>query len=287
MTSWVLFPRLQLAEVEDQSWCPSWLREHSHHALARMWRTSNSKKGSPATQACDLLLRALGGPEKASQFTFIDSCAGAGGPTPLLEPAMNAKLTANGYKPVNFVLTDLWPDIKAWEKITKRNKHITYIDEPIDATKPRRLAKPGTKECRIFNLCFHHFDDRAAEKVLASAVQSTEAFMIFEMTHRTFPSLLNTTIVILSVFITTIYDFYWSPVHLLLTYLIPIVPIFYAIDGYVSCTRGRTAEETWELLYHQPNIALDEWELKSGEQTALLPFGKLYWYSGVKKVATK
>ena len=177
MTSWVLFPRFHLAEVEDQSWCPSWLREHSHSALARMWRTSNSKNGSPATQACDLILRALGGPEQAAQFTFVDACAGAGGPTPLLEPAMNARLTASGEKPVDFVLTDLWPDIKAWEKVTRRSKHISYIDEPIDATKPRRLAKPGTRECRIFNLCFHHFDNSAAEKVLASAVQSTDAFM--------------------------------------------------------------------------------------------------------------
>ncbi|KAI4242319.1 MAG: hypothetical protein L6R40_004048 [Gallowayella cf. fulva] len=250
-----------------------------------MWRTSNSSNGSPSTQACDLLLQALGGPEEATRFTFIDACAGAGGPTPLLESTMNARLAASGCQPVNFILTDLWPDIKAWKKITKKSEHITYIDEPIDATKPRTLAKPGTKECRIFNLCFHHFDNGAAEKVLATAVQSTDAFMIFEMTHRTLPSILNTTIVILSVFITTIYDFYWSPVHLLFTYLIPIVPIFYAIDGYVSCARGRTAGETWELLYRQPDIVLDEWELKSGEQTALLPFGKLYWYFGVKKAA--
>jgi len=177
MTSWVLFPRIHLAEIEDQSWCPSWLREHTHRALARMWQTSNSKKGSPATQACDLLLQQLGGPETASGFTFVDACAGAGGPTPLLEPKMNAKLKASGFKPVEFVLTDLWPDIKAWEKIVKRSENISFIREPVDATKPRTLAKPGTKECRIFNLCFHHFKDEAAKKVLASAVKSTDAFM--------------------------------------------------------------------------------------------------------------
>lgn len=177
MTSWVLFPRLHLAEVEDQSWCPSWLREHSHRALARMWRTSNTSKGSPATQASELLLEAVGGPAKASQFTFIDSCAGAGGPTPLLESAVNKRLTEAGYSPVNFILTDLWPDHKAWAQIAKRSEHISYIEEPIDATKPRRLAEPNRKECRIFNLCFHHFDDEAAGKVLSSAVQSTDAFM--------------------------------------------------------------------------------------------------------------
>ncbi|KAF2827809.1 hypothetical protein CC86DRAFT_438617 [Ophiobolus disseminans] len=287
MASWVLFPRLHLAEIEDQSWCPSWLREHTHRALARMWQTSNSKNGSPAAQACDLLIHGLGGLDKAAEFTFVDSCAGAGGPTPLLETIMNTRLTSNGYKPVDFVLTDLWPDVKAWEKIAKQSEYISYFEEPIDATKPRRLARQGTKECRIFNLCFHHFTDEAAEKVLASAVQSTDAFMIFEMTHRTIPSLLNTTIVILSVFFTTLYDFYWSPIHLIFTYLIPLAPIFYAVDGYVSCTRGRTAEETWALLHRQPGLDLSEWELKSGEQTALVPFGKLYWYLGVKKSVSK
>ncbi|KAL9014869.1 MAG: hypothetical protein Q9173_000487 [Seirophora scorigena] len=142
-----------------------------------MWRTYNSENGSPATQACDLLLRVLGGPDQATQFTFVDECAGAGGSTPLLEPAMNARLIARGYKPVDFVSTNLWPDVQAWEKITQRSEHVTYIDEPIDATKPRRLAKPGTKECRIFNLCFHHFDNDAAEKMLTSAVQSTDALI--------------------------------------------------------------------------------------------------------------
>lgn len=177
MTSWVLFPRLHLAEVEDQAWCPAWLREHSHRALARMWRASNSSRGSPAVQVAQLMLSALGGPATAAQFTFVDACAGAGGPTPALEPALNAALVAAGETPVDFVLTDLWPDIAAWAAIVKRSAHISYVTEPVDATKPRRLAAPGARECRIFNLCFHHFDDPAAQQVLASAVQSTDAFM--------------------------------------------------------------------------------------------------------------
>jgi hypothetical protein len=63
--------------------------------------------------------------------------------------------------------------------------------------------------------------------------------------------------------------------------------LVYAVDGYVSCTRGRTADETWALLHRQKGLDLSEWELKSGEQTALLPFGKLYWYSGVKKTSAR
>jgi hypothetical protein len=107
------------------------------------------------------------------------------------------------------------------------------------------------------------------------------------MTHRTLPSLLNTSIVILSVFVTTLTDYYASPLQLFFTFLVPLIPLFYAIDGYVSCTRGRTAEETWDLLHRQDGLDLSQWELRSGEQTALLPWGRLYWYCGVKRESSK
>ena len=173
----VLFPRLHLAEIEDQSWCPSWLREHSHKALVRTWRMSISSLGSPAIQACRVLLDQLGGAKNASKYTFVDACAGAGGPTPLIEPRMNEELRSAGLPSVKFVLTDLWPDIKAWKEITSRSENIRYIEQPIDATKAARLSGPNEKECRMFNLSFHHFDDVAAEKVLTSAVQSADAFV--------------------------------------------------------------------------------------------------------------
>jgi len=77
--------------------------------------------------------------------------------------------------------------------------------------------------------------------------------------------------------------------HLFFTYIIPIIPIFYAIDGYVSCARCRTADETWHLLTRHTGLSVGEWEQKhgweltSGEQAVLPPFGTLYWYAGVKR----
>ncbi|CAD6579608.1 MAG: hypothetical protein ASARMPREDX12_009310 [Alectoria sarmentosa] len=248
---------------------------------------SLSKRGSPAVQACKILVDQLGGPKNATKYTFVDACAGAGGPTPLIEQRMNEQLKSAGLDSVRFVLTDLWPDIKAWKDITSRSENISYIEQPIDATKGVRLSGPDGKECRMFNLSFHHFDDAVAEKVLASAVESADAFVIFELTHRTLPALLNTTLIILSPFITTLMDWYWSPMYLLFTYIIPLIPIFYAIDGYVSCARCRTADETWDLLTRHTGLSVREWELKngwelsSGQQVVLPPFGTLYWYTGV------
>lgn len=138
---------------------------------------SLSKRGSPAVQACKILVDQLGGPKNAAKYTFVDACAGAGGPTPLIEQRMNEQLRSAGLDSVRFVLTDLWPDIKAWKDITSRSENISYIEQPIDATKGVRLSGPDGKECRMFNLSFHHFDDAVAEKVLASAVESADAFV--------------------------------------------------------------------------------------------------------------
>lgn len=276
----VLLPRFQLAEIEDQSWCPNWLREHSHSALAQMWRTNASDKGSPAAQACDLLIENI---PDISSFTFIDACAGAGGPTPILEARLNEKLKAQEKDPVKFILTDLYPHLSAWEKIVKRSDNISYIADSVDATTAMKLAGPNEKECRIFNLCYHHFDDPLAGKVLRRAIESADAFVIYEMTYRNFSAFMNTSIVILSPFITTLLWFWNSPMHLLFTYLIPLVPLFYAVDGYVSCIRTRTPKEIDALLAREPGLDLSEWEFKSGERLVLPPFGYLYWYVGVKK----
>lgn len=94
---------------------------------------------------------------------------------------------------------------------------------------------------------------------------------------------MNTSIVILSPFITTLLWFWDSPMHLFFTYLIPLVPLFYAIDGYVSCIRTRTPKETDDLLRRQTDLDLSGWDFKSGEQLVLPPFGYLYYYIGVKK----
>lgn len=110
-----------------------------------------------------------------------------------------------------------------------------------------------------------------------------KVYRIFEMTQRNFSALLNTTIVILSPLISTLAWFWYSPLHVIFTYLIPIVPLFFAIDGYVSCIRTRTPGELHKMIRQHPDLDLDEWEFKSGETKVLPPFGNLYWFIGVRK----
>jgi hypothetical protein len=76
--------------------------------------------------------------------------------------------------------------------------------------------------------------------------------------------------------ISTLATFWNFPMHLFFTYLIPIVPLLYAIGGYVSCIRGRTPDETFDLLCRQPDLDLSGWEFRSAKQVVLPPFGILY-----------
>ena len=173
----VHFPRFHLTEIEDTNWCPSWLRDHAHSSLTRMWQVKSRSGNSFAAQACNILLGALGGIDRVAEYTVVDSCAGAGGPTPYFEKYINNELKKSGHAPIRFVLTDWAPYVQAWRSLAAQSENISYIEKPIDAAEAVRVAEPGKRECRIFNLCFHHFDDPAAEKVLRSAVESADAFV--------------------------------------------------------------------------------------------------------------
>jgi hypothetical protein len=144
----------------------------------QMWRMDGKgrrgEETTPAEFACDVMLDHI--PDLAN-FTIVDPCAGGGGPIPIMEPALNKKLQERGKLPVRFILSDLWPSLVRWDSISKRSENISYVAEPRDATKASKLAEPGKKELRIFNLCFHHFDDGVAELVLRSAVESADAFV--------------------------------------------------------------------------------------------------------------
>lgn len=74
-----------------------------------------------------------------------------------------------------------------------------------------------------------------------------------------------------------------SPLHLFFTYVFPLVQMFFAVDGYVSCIRGRTPQEITSLITRQKDLDVSDWEFRSGEDTMLPPFGKMYWYIGFKK----
>jgi hypothetical protein len=131
-------------------------------------------------------------------YTFIDFCAGGGGPTPSIERHLNQTLRqgkkdskddpAPEPEPVHFVLTDLHPHTELWAQAAAKSPFLSYVPEPVDAAKAprdllRRFAAGGEgtgagsqgqgrkKVFRLFNLAFHHFDDGLARRILRDTVE--------------------------------------------------------------------------------------------------------------------
>lgn len=153
---------------------PSALRYCVQSVLTLAWniRVPFLQRASAAATAGDVLLTRI--PE-LFRYAVIDIAAGAGGPVPGIERHVNGVSTSQDSKPIRFLLTDLHPHLRDWDKLKKRNENIDYVATPVDATAVRGLSSKDEKECRMFNLAFHHLDDVVASRALVDAVESADA----------------------------------------------------------------------------------------------------------------
>ncbi|KAL5000603.1 hypothetical protein BDV10DRAFT_183373 [Aspergillus recurvatus] len=279
------WPRIQFHELGDQSWCPSWLHHHEQFSLSQLWnlRVPFWSRGSLATQACAVIQEHL---RDVSSYTIVDICAGAGGPTPLIESELNSSADAQGREPVRFVLTDMFPPVDVWSAIAKKQPNVEFVESPVDARAVGRVAASGKKECRVFNICFHHFDDADARGIVGSALEEADAFMIFEITARQVSTCLYSPLVFFWGFYVSLLWYWRSPVHLVFTFLLPIAPLALWVDGFISCLRTRTPAEIWDLLASSGR-ELEGWTFSSGEKSVQWPFITLYYFVGRSKAENK
>ncbi|KAL8721208.1 MAG: hypothetical protein Q9225_002057 [Loekoesia sp. 1 TL-2023] len=162
-------PRIHFYEIDDQSWFPSILREKVQACLSLLWvkRFPPFQSLPPASHVVQALQSLLG--PSIKDYTFIDFCSGAGGPTPQFEREVNKTLElesienyhgkqkdrspTTGRKDVNapqeangtltteeeedpsvdFILTDLFPHIPSWRLVCSKSPHLHYIPQPINA----------------------------------------------------------------------------------------------------------------------------------------------------------
>ena len=99
---------------------------------------------------------------------------------------------------------------------------------------------------------FHHFPDTLACAVLADAVRCREGFATAEVTTLTTRSFATMLLMPLFTWLLTprMRPFRWS--RLLLTYLVPVIPLVVLWDGLVSCLRSRCPEELLALTTSFP-----------------------------------
>ncbi|PTB44287.1 hypothetical protein M441DRAFT_44369 [Trichoderma asperellum CBS 433.97] len=275
-----LIPRLHLFEIDDQPWFPAFLRSRIQNALTAAWNSNTPlQPQSPARIAASTLIRELD--SSLSSYTFIDFCAGGGGPTPAIQKAINTHLKAEGEPPVDFILTDLHPNVGAWEKVVKNFPQIAYERQPVDASKaPNHLVEcqDGKKVMRLFNLAFHHFGDALARDILRDTVNTSHGFAIFELQDRSLSSMISVFMLgVASVVMAPAFAWKWrDPISLAFSWLMPALPFVLVFDGIVSCLRTRTPNEI-ESLLRGCGADTSSWEMRSGKCKFIWPCGYLSW----------
>lgn len=144
--------------------------------------------------------------------------------------------------------------------------NLSFIPQPVDATFPpfsvistttrgnkeaafeAGYVSNGNKVFRLFCLSFHHFDDDMAKRVLKSTLETSDAFAIIELQDRRIGSLILMLLEYWLLLLITIFWYWHDNMHLLLTYALPVLPAIHSFDGFVSCLRTRTFEETMRLV---------------------------------------
>lgn len=152
------------------------------------------QRHSPAQCVTNILYSTLD--KSVSEYTYVDFCAGAGGPTPCIERELNRKLAKNKssleptgrdsihlvngepYEPVKFVMTDLHPNIAEWKEACSKSENLKFVPKPVDATNaPANLIlDDGKKIFGLFNLAFHHFDDSLGREILKNTLKTSDGF---------------------------------------------------------------------------------------------------------------
>ena len=215
--------RLQLFELEDQQWFPHVVREGMQDYLRFMISTLATYEAAlPYLE--ELLL-------KTKQQHITDLCSGAGGGIAGIREALSKRMKT----PVHVTLTDLYPNLDAYEYLYNQSKGaITFIPDPVNA-----LAVPDQlKGVRTIFSSFHHFPPHIARNILQDAVDKGAAIGIFEGAKKSWTELLLLwiTFPIVIVLVTPfIRPFKIS--RLFFTYILPLIPLGILWDGTVSLLR--------------------------------------------------
>jgi hypothetical protein len=222
--------RLQLFEVLDQTWCPQPVRHGVTDYLEAI--TSRADIYRPIQAE---IFRAI---DYCGAARVIDLCSGGGGPW--LSPRWRSALAQR--TPLTVFLTDKFPNDALSARLAA-DPQVKFVNFSVDAA----CVPDELRGFRTIFASFHHFPDTGARAVLDDAVRCGDGFAMAEVTSRTLRAFAILMLMPLLVWILTpsMRPLRWS--KLLLTYLIPMIPLVVWWDGIVSCFRTRTPQELLAL----------------------------------------
>ena len=254
-----MIPRLHLFEVEDSPLLPSVIRDMMTEYLH--WVVDRSGPYDPAATRIASLLR------HAGTTRVVDLASGGAGPWPRLLPLVTAALGAVPH----VTLTDLHPNHHAFARAARSsNGAIRSHPEPVDATAvPSSL--PGV---RTMFTGLHHLSPEQVRALMHDAAAQRQPFVAFELTRRSMGGVLLMLSSALLVVVSAPFIRPFRLERLVLTWLIPILPLFIVWDGVVSAFRTYTPDELRALAAEVKRPGY-KWEVGEA-QSASTPMAVTY-----------
>jgi hypothetical protein len=222
-------PRLHLFELLDQPWYPTPLRDHCTNYLATV-----TQRMGVFDSVAPLLLRGL---EAAGTDTVLDLGSGGGGPLPRLRDILRRE---HG-RSLRVLQSDLFPNAHARGRALAAGAE--YLEQPVDATR----VPPELHGMRTLFSTLHHFRPDAARAVLADAQARGVPIGVFEAVERSPRGILGSLFIPLFVLLFTPLLRPLTVPRLLLTYVVPLLPLAIFWDGLVSALRAYRPEELRQL----------------------------------------
>ncbi|HEY2409003.1 MAG TPA: class I SAM-dependent methyltransferase [Polyangiaceae bacterium] len=229
--------RAQLFEFEDLPWFPGMVRECMTDFLSFMGRRGHIAYRAFAPRFRSAL-------DATADDTIVDLCSGGGGPALAIR-----ELVSEEQGSLSVVLTDLYPNVPRLARMqAEGGGSVHFRVEPVDAT-----AVPESLDgFRLICNGFHHLPPDSARACLADAVGQRRGIAVVELASRSAPSILGIVVGTLALLAVTPFIRPVTLPRLLLTYLVPVVPLCTAWDGVVSCLRAYEPEELHELVNSLP-----------------------------------
>jgi hypothetical protein len=204
---------------------------------------------APYAVAAPLLARAL---TRLGESRIVDLCSGGGGPWLDLV----RRIAAAGGPAVRVTLTDAYPNRAAMTRL--REETAGAVDGALEPVLATHVPEQLTGFRTLFT-ALHHFPPAEARAILDDAVRRNQGIGVFEITQRSLLSLVGMLFLPLFVLLATpfVRPFRWS--RLLLTYLVPVIPLAVWFDGTVSCLRSYTPDELEQMTDAHPDGY--EWDI--------------------------
>ncbi|MDH4467474.1 MAG: hypothetical protein QE271_05395 [Bacteriovoracaceae bacterium] len=176
----------------------------------------------------------------------------------------------------NFYITDLYPQIDAWEGLIARSKknndnNIYFIKTPVNFSSFAQDIPPPTyankKNLIIVVSAFHHIPNENLDPFFEQAKKMEAHVLVIEPLERDFYSLFIAIAATAPATLSPIFSSVgWSErLRMIFTHWVfPIVPFIFIHDGFMSVLRQRTDDDFNNFLNSNPNTTPYKLSSKSG-----------------------